>query len=452
MIDLERLFHKILRPALGCTEPAAVAYAAAAASRAAGGWTPDWSGPDFPPVLPEHLRRVQVTVNRNIFKNSFSVVIPNTEGRKGILTAAALGPFCDPGLKLGLFSVLNAGLVAAADRLIAERAVQVEVAREDPTGIFIDALVTLETGQGLQTGRCIIRGDHSAIVLLHRDGRMTYQRPGAEMTGQPPDPDLAGLKAMGLAEVVSLVENLPESVLDLIRKTIAMNTRAYQTALEQPLGIGAGFYRFGCLESEDVFCSVALLAAAGSDARMSGYPVEVMSSAGSGNQGITATIPVAEFARRQGISESRMLRAVALSHLVTMYLTQYIGYLSALCGVAIKAGIGAACGAAYALGGDAGDVERALKVMAATLTGMICDGAKAGCALKVGTTADMAIRAAILATKNVEVPDDNGIVARTPEETIMNLAKLGTAMEMVDQQILEIMKQKMNGGDFSRRD
>jgi L-cysteine desulfidase len=176
---------------------------------------------------------------------------------------------------------------------------------------------------------------------------------------------------------------------------------------------------------------------------MSGHPVEIMSSAGSGNQGIMATIPIVVYANTNLIDEQRMLKAVALSHLVTMYVTTYIGYLSALCGVAMKAGIGAACGLTYLMGGGVEDIERAVKIMAATLTGMICDGAKAGCALKVSSAADMATRAATLAIRKAEVPDDNGIVAPTAGETIQNLAKLNQSMRVVDQDIIRIMLGKI---------
>jgi L-cysteine desulfidase len=176
---------------------------------------------------------------------------------------------------------------------------------------------------------------------------------------------------------------------------------------------------------------------------MSGFALEIMTSAGSGNQGIIATIPVVTYAKAHKVEERRMLQALALSHLVTMYMTCYIGYLSALCGVAIKAGIGASCGVTYAMGGAEKEVERAVKIMAATLTGMICDGAKIGCALKVSNASEMAVRSAELAMRKAEVPDDNGIVAPTAEGTIRNLAELGRSMESVDQKIIEIMLKKL---------
>jgi L-cysteine desulfidase len=307
--------------------------------------------------------------------------------------------------------------------------------------VYIGATVTLDTDQGRETGKCVIRHDHTSICSLTRGDKRTFSRCHRKSGHSPSEMD--ALKKMDLHRLVAVVETLPESVLKAVRKAVEMNTAACTIGLAHPLGLGAGHYSAENEQTEDILHQISRMCAAGSDARMSGYPVEVMSCAGSGNQGIIATIPVVLYARHRGVDETRMLRAVALSSLLTMYLTQHIGYLSALCGVAVKAGIGAACGIVYALGGGPNDLSRAIKVMTATLTGMICDGAKAGCALKVGIAADMAVRAAGLAMNKVEVQDDNGIVGLTAEETIQNLSALSHSMDVVDRRILDIMKLKM---------
>jgi L-cysteine desulfidase len=138
-----------------------------------------------------------------------------------------------------------------------------------------------------------------------------------------------------------------------------------------------------------------------------------------------------------------MLQAIALSHLVTLYVTSHIGYLSSLCGVAIKAGIGAACGITYAMGGGVEEIQSAVKIVAATLSGVICDGAKPGCALKVSSSSDIALRAASLAMKRVDISDENGIVADTAENTVRNLARLNQSMSMVEDKIIQIMQEKI---------
>jgi len=412
-----------------------VALASAAAAWAATGWTPEV---ERCAVGGAELRSLRVRVSRNIFKNTFAILIPNAAGHKGILMSAALGVSSDPRKGMNIFSALNEAQVSEAEALVQSGKMQVEIAEDAPSDLYID----IEAEFADRSGGCLIRDEHSKIACLRRNGQVTYGTSEAQ-AAEEISPELTALKAMTLADVVLLVDELPESALALLRTTSDMNVAACKAGLTRPMGIGAGY--FGTVD-EDVNSfsqHLASLTAAGSDARMSGFPLEIMTSAGSGNQGIIATIPVVTYAKAHGVEERRMLQALALSHLVTMYMTGYIGYLSALCGVAIKAGIGASCGVVYAMGGGEKEVERAVKIMAATLTGMICDGAKIGCALKVSNASEMAVRSAELAMRKAEVPDDNGIVAPTAEETIRNLAELGRSMETVDQKIIEIMLKKL---------
>ncbi len=378
-------------------------------------------------------------VSRNIFKNAFAILIPNSEGHKGIVMAAALGVVCDPRQAMGLFRSLNSGHIRAAETLVQTQRVSVSIAEDVSSDLYIEVEAELVTGRGA----CVIRDEHDRIACLKQEGVVIHGCVEMAQSDAHYAPEVEALKAMSLSEVVGLVESLPESVFAILRETVKKNVTACQAGLSRPMGIGAGY--FGTSSEKPVSFSqhVSSLTAAGSDARMAGYAVEIMTSAGSGNQGIVATIPVVVYGRMHFVDEERSLKALALSHLMTMYITSYMGYLSALCGVAIKAGIGAACGMTYAMGGGVEDVERAIKIMAATLTGMICDGAKIGCALKVSSAADMATRAATLAMRKAEVPDDNGIVAPTAEETIRNLGELSRSMEAVDQKIIEIMLAKI---------
>ena len=443
MPDMVRLIRETLRPALGCTEPGAVALAVAAAAQATSGWNPNGSAGLFRRIAPADVRDVSVFVSRNIFKNCFSIAIPNSERHKGIRMAAALGAFCNPRHELRLFCDLQPEDVRAAERLVAAKAVRAEVRPSESAELAIEAAVTVHTQGGALVGRCLIRGGHANIVWLKRGAEQTYC--GSSVTEHTtPNGELTELKQMTIAELMAAVDVLPAEALYPVQQALELNGAAYEAGLAQPLGLGAGFY--GPADggaSPDIAAVVMRMAAAASDARMSGYPLPVMTSAGSGNQGIVATVPVLGFARRGGVDAARTLRAVAFSHLVTLKLALHIGYLSALCGVAVKAGVGAACGIVYAMGGTAEDAERAVKVMAATLTGMICDGAKAGCALKVGTAAGMAVRAAQLAMQKVAITDDNGIVGATVEETIRHLADLSASMGAVDHKIVEIMEQKL---------
>lgn len=429
-MNLDQLFHQILKPALGCTEPVAVALAAAAASRASAGWTPAAAGDSLPL---SGVQSMHVVMSRSVFKNGFAIAIPNAQGHKGLHMAAALGLFCDPGKGLRLFEDVTAAHIRIAEDLVQRGQVNVEVVENVP-----EVYIRVEIAASGHSGAALIRGEHANIACLWRDGQPIYGSP-EERSATADLGAIGDLHALSFPQVVDLIEHLPPSVIELLRATVAKNIGACEAGMERPMGVGAGY--FG--DAAGIVQHISSLTAAGSDARMSGHPVEIMTSAGSGNQGVTATIPIVAYARAHQLDEMRMLKAVALSHLVTMYLTCYLGYLSALCGVAIKAGTGAACGLTYLMGGGTPEIENAVKIMAATLTGMICDGAKAGCALKVSTAADMALRAATLATHAAEVPRDNGIVGGTADETIRHLAALNRSMSKLDETIVQIMLDKV---------
>ncbi len=440
-MDIETILRGTLKPALGCTEPVAVALAVAAAAQATAGWTPERHGLPVRGLSEDDVASVRLSVNNNIFKNAFSIFIPNAGGHKGIKMAAALGIWCDPNAGLSLFRDIGEAEVARARRLILGGKVSIDIVPADHTTLLVEASVRLGGGPEGREGGALIRDEHTNLVRLTRDGLEIYRR----IETPPPGPDSGDgadvLAGLGFADLVRMADDLPESAHPLLLRTIELNVKAAETGLEQPLGLGVGY--FGTRLPHDVARDFSSSAAAGSDARMSGYPVEVMSSAGSGNQGIIATVPVVTYCRANGVGERPMLQALALSHLVTMYVTSHVGYLSTLCGVAVKAGIGAACGITYAMGGRAAEIGLAVKIMAATLSGVICDGAKLGCALKVSSTSDMAAKAASLAVNGLDVSEENGIVGDTPEKTIRNLARLNQSMRAVEDGIVQIMKEKL---------
>jgi L-cysteine desulfidase len=444
-MNIETILRRTLKPALGCTEPVAVALAVSAAVQATANWTPDAEKGCTPlkGLEPDAVVSLRLLVNNNIFKNAFAIYIPNAEGHKGIRMAAALGIWCDPGLGLGLFRDIGGPEVARALRLIQEGKVSIDIVPADHTALYVEARVKIRQGTAVHEGAALIQDEHTNLVLLRNDGREVFRRIAAPLPGKDPDDRSGNFTHLGFGDLVSLADNLPATAYPLLEKTIELNLKAAETGLEQPLGLGVGYYGTRLPGIRGNKNDLVSGAAAGSDARMSGYPVEVMSSAGSGNQGIIGTVPVFTYCRMNGIDDTRMLRAVALSHVVTMYVTSHLGYLSTLCGVAVKAGIGAACGITYAMGGREAQIGLAVKIMAATLSGVICDGAKLGCALKVSSAADMAVRAASMAMNGMDVSDENGIVADTPEKTIRNLARLNQSMRAVEDRIVEIMREKI---------
>lgn len=442
-MDVESILRKTLKPALGCTEPVAVALGVASAVQATAGWSPDNKATPIRSLPAECVESIRVAVNRNVFKNAFSIYIPNAGGHKGILMAAALGVWCNPGMGLELFRDLGNEDVAGARELIEAGKVSIEIVPADDTDLFIEARVRFSQGSKSHEGVCVIRDEHTNLVALECDGREIFRKHSVQHAGQEATAGLQELATLEFKDLVRMADDLPDGLHPLLWRTIELNSKAADTGLEQPLGLGVGYYGIQTADGRNSERFSDSSAAAGSDARMSGYPVEVMSSAGSGNQGIIATMPIFAYCRDNGIEETRMLRAIALSHMVTLYITVHVGYLSSLCGVAIKAGIGAACGITYAMGGGAREVQGAVKIMAATLSGVFCDGAKPGCALKVSSSADMAVRAASMAMKNVDVSDENGIVGDTAECTIQNLARLNRSMDAVEDKIIQILQEKI---------
>jgi len=440
-LEVEKLLHSTLKPALGCTEPVAVAYAVAAAIQAPMGWLPGRNDPLTRDMDEKDIEWIRVAVNRNVFKNAFSIPIPNTGGQKGIAIAAALGPWCNPDAGLELFADVDERVVGLAQRLIERGSVSVEIVAAEHTDLYIEASVRFLRRESLLEGSSLLEDEHTNLILIKSGGREVFRRVPAGHS--PAASPIEGLATLTFEDLVRMAEDLSEGSQDLIRQTIDLNRRAAESGLSQPLGLGIGFYGFEYHTSPGPAAHFSAAAAAGSDARMSGHPVQVMSSAGSGNQGIIATMPIVAYCRDNGIDEPTLLRAVALSHLVTLYVTSHMGYLTNLCGVALKAGIGAACGITYAMGGRSPEVQRAVKIMAATLSGMICDGAKPGCALKVRSAADTALQAASLAVRCVEVSGDNGIVADTAEETIRNLGQLNQSMKVADEKIVQLLQKKM---------
>jgi L-cysteine desulfidase len=443
-MNIEKILHHALRPAVGCTEPAAVAFAVAAAVQATAGWSPERRRAPLLEVKEKDVRGIRVEVNKSIFKNAFSIYIPNTEGHKGILMASALGVFCDPVAGLELFRSLKPENVQMARHLIDKGKVVVEIVQAGHTDLYIHAEVLVKSGSRFFTGTSLVQDEHTNLVLLKREQEEIFHRATPDRPGDSTNEELSGLKASTFQDLVRAVEELPEPAARLIRKTIDLNKKATKLGLSAPRGLGIGFHETHGEGNLDLAHYISSAAAAGSDARMSGYPVEVMSTAGSGNQGIIATMPIVTYCTDRKVDEDRLLKAVALAHLVTMYVTTHVGYLPALCGVAMKAGIGAACGLTYAMGGGIADICRSVKIMAASIAGVICDGAKPGCALKVRSSSEMAVRAACLAMKKLEVSDENGIGGKSAEDTIRNLARLEQSMSVVEGKVLEIMQEQVS--------
>ncbi len=404
-----------LRPAMGCTEPIALAYAGAKARELLG-------------CLPE---RVLVTVSGNIIKNVKSVVVPNTGGLRGIPAAVCAGIVAgNPDRELQVISQVTEEQHRQLRKFM--QATECIVRPSDSSLIF-DIDLTLYHGE--DQARVRIVNHHTNIVHLSRNGQALLDLPVAEAS-EDRLTDKACLSIEKIVEFADCVD--PEDIRELIGRQIEYNMDIANAGLEGNWGanIGSVILRRQGNSLEKRACAYA---AAGSDARMSGCEKPVIILSGSGNQGITASVPVAVVAREMGASEEELLRAVAVSDLVTIHQKTGIGRLSAYCG-AISAGCGAGAGIAYLRGGRFDAVAHTVVNAIAILSGTICDGAKPSCAAKIAAAVDAGILGYDMYLENQQFYGGDGIVTKGVDKTVVNVGKLAReGMKETDKTILEIM-------------
>ena len=416
-MDLTDYLRAEWRPALGCTEPAAVAHAACLAAQQAGGG----------------VQRLSLLLDARTYKNCHAVGIPNSGHRTGVLWAVALGAMLpDPSAGLEIFGTVTPEALAAAGRLVAAGVLQVEV-DASLTELCIDCTVTGEGG----TGRAVLAREHTRLVRLEANG--VAQAPGGGPAQEDADdPIRAQVGAMTLADLWALADTLTDADRARLREGLAINLAMAEHSV--PL-LPVGFVP---LVGAEPWLRVPRLVSAGVLGRMSGEPLTVMSLAGSGNKGITVSVALGLWGRHRGHTEARIEEALALACLLTTATTQRLGTLSAICGAANAAGIGIAAGLVRLGGGGLAEVDLALQNMVGTLAGLICDGAKVGCAMKAMTGVEVAFRSAELALAGFGIPATDGIVGVDGNGSLDNLGRLAQkGMTSADPEILDIMQAKL---------
>lgn len=421
-------------PALGCTEPVAIALAVAAAAS----------------LLPEgELESVELWVDPNIYKNGLAVTIPGTGGLHGLNTAAALGYVGgDASLGLEVLEPVDEAVTRDALALIDKGLVSVNL-MEDHVGLHVRA----EIARAGHKSEAIIEGVHDNIVLLSKDGEAVTDSvllKGTDASGSGKT-ELAEmeewLKGQSLSDLVELLDGLDSEDLAFIEEGVQHNLRLADYGLKHGSGMGVGKAMDRLVRQKlmcrDMVQAAKILTSSASDARMGGVKLPAMSSAGSGNHGLTAILPIQAVFEFVECPDRDRLAAIALSHLVTAYVKAFTGRLSAVCGCSVAAGAGATAGVTYLLGGNANHIAGAIKNLTEDLAGVICDGAKAGCALKLSTAAGTAVQAALFALQGVNVLPSDGIIGLSPEQTMQNIGTLSTqGMIETDRTILRIMLEK----------
>ena len=409
------ILQEELRPAMGCTEPIALAYAGAKARQVLG-------------ALPD---RVHLAVSGNIIKNVKSVVVPNTGGQRGMAAALCAGIVAgDPDRELQVISQVPAAMHETIRTY--RDTVNLEIVPAESTLVFD---IDLRVFAGADQVRLRIVNNHTNIVCIEKNGEKLLDLPVSESS----EDHLTDKSCLNVASIVEFADCLNvEDVRPFVGEQIRCNMEIAQEGLNGNWGANIGQVilrrQGGSLEKK-----AAAYAAAGSDARMSGCEKPVVIVSGSGNQGITASVPVAVYARETGASEEQLLRAVALSDLVTIHQKAGIGRLSAYCG-AISAGCGAGAGIAYLEGGDARAIAHTVVNAIAILSGTICDGAKASCAAKIAAAVDAGILGYQMYLEGQQFYSGDGIVTKGADNTVHNIGRLAReGMRQTDRTILEIM-------------
>ena len=403
-------------PTLGCTEPASIALAAATA---AGGL----SGP---------ISQIDLTVDPRMYKNCYAVGTPHSGRKTGILWAAAVGAYL-PDVSKGLrcFSQVTDDMVAQASELITNGKVRVQVDTTKET-LFIDCRVRAKDGRG----HAVVVGEHTNVVLVEKDEVVKEKRKTGQKAGRSIRKTVAGME---LDEMLDMSRSISTDDRNQLRYGIEINRHISE------YGLSLFPKEFVKLTTEDQATRASALVCGGVYARMWGEELPVMSLAGSGNKGIVTSVPLAIRGEMAGYNVERVDEALALACLVTSATTCHLGTLSAVCGCSNAAGIGLAAGLVLLEGGGKKEIELAIHNMVGNVTGMICDGAKIGCALKTMTSVDAALRASSLAMNGVGIPPSDGIVGTTGAASLVNLGRIASrGMVSMDAEILSIMEEKMS--------
>ena len=416
-----RLIKREVVPAIGCTEPIAVALCVSKAAR----------------LLGKEPEKIKVLLSANILKNAMGVGIPGT-GMIGLPIAVALGALAgNPDYQLEVLKDITSDDVERGKQVIAENRIDIQLKENIAEKLYIEVIMSA----GPDETTAIISGGHTCFVYEARNGNVLLdERISAVAEESEEDGSLS------LRKVYDFALTAPLEEIDFILDSARLNKAAAEASFKGDYGHSLGKSLRNDNErrvmGDSVFTRILSYTSGACDARMAGAMIPVMSNSGSGNQGIAATLPVVVYAEENQKSREEMIRALVLSHLTVIYIKQSLGRLSALCGCVVAA-TGSSCGITYLMGGGYEEMTYAVKNMVANLTGMICDGAKPSCAMKLTSGVSTAVFSAMLAMEHKCVTAVEGIIENDVDRTIHNLTRIGAQeMNETDRLVLDIMTHK----------
>ena len=417
-----KLLKQEMAPALGVTEPAAIALAAARAAQEIKG----------------EIKKIELTLDPGLYKNAYSCGIPNTK-EKGIEIAALLGLIKgDPDLGLKVLQNITDSDVKKAKELRSKDIVKINI-KEGYKDIYVSFKVSTDNSSSL----VIIKNQHDDIQYVETDGDVLLDQ--EKESGNKEDSKNPFIN-FNMEEVLNLLNELKFDEIKFTLDAVEMNKKLAQKGKKGPgLGVGAGLTHLVAEQAiaDDIVNYAQRLTAFAVDARMGGVPQPAMSFCGSGDHGIIATLPLTAVTERKRIPKEKLAKSIILSYIITYYIKSKTGKLSAYCGCAVAAGTGACAGITYLLGGNKEQIIGAINNMAGNIAGMICDGGNDGCALKASTATSAALQSALLATENHYLNSNNGIVGANLEETLDNMGKIAVpGMEETNDVIIDILKDR----------
>ncbi len=419
MLDL---LHRQVVPAVGCTEPACVALCVAKATEMLG-------------RLPE---KVETALSANILKNAMGVGIPGTK-MIGLPIAIALGALAGKSeYQLEVLKDIDDSMVQRGREFISQKRIHIKLEDNAPDKLYVRVVCSADGHRA----EAVISGEHTRFVRLVSDGQVLMDKPACSTNAEDTD----DMCCLTLKKVFELATTAPLDDLRFILEAKTLNERAAAEGLRENYGHQLGKTLCSPLGKgvmgDSIFSKILSITSCACDARMAGAMIPVMSNSGSGNQGICTTIPVVVFAQENHNTEEELIRALVLSNLTAIYVKQHLGTLSALCGCVV-ASTGSSCGITYLMGGTFEQVAYAVKNMIANLTGMICDGAKPSCALKLTSGVSTAVLSAMLAIQHKYVLSVEGIIDDDVDQSIRNLTEIGSqGMDVTDKFVLNIMTHK----------